>query len=112
MRARQKMQMFDWIIWVCLAAIGVYLGLAIDAMVDLARMGAWQSIIVTLALFVGWIVLFLLLMRVFEFISTGSFSPPKQLQKRRKPLALLFALPVGITIGLIGAQIGLQDLLL
>lgn len=112
MRARQKMQIFDWMIWTCLAAIGIFLGLAIDAMVDLARIGAWRSIIVTLALFGGWIVFYLLLIRVSEFISTGRFSAPKQLQKPRKPLALLFALPAGIIIGLIGAQVGLQDLLI
>jgi hypothetical protein len=112
MRERQKMQTFDWFIWVALAAMGIFLGLAIDGMFDLARTGSWRTIIVTLVLSGCWIVFYLLLERVFEFISTGRFSVPKQTQKRYKPLALLFGLPIGIIIGVIGAQFGLSDMLL
>jgi len=106
------MQTFDWLIWAGLAATGVFLGFAIDGMFDLARTGSWRSILVILVLAGCWTGFYLLSLRVFEFISTGRFSAPRQLQKPRKPLALIFGLPIGIVIGVIGAQFGLSDLLL
>ncbi len=111
MRQRQSMQMFDWFNWAALAAIGVFLGLALDGLVDLAFLGAWGSIIVILALSAGWLVFYFLIERVMNFISIGRFSAPQQLRKLRKPLALHFALPIGIIIGLIGAQFGLRELI-
>lgn len=112
MRPRQSMQMFDWINWIAILAVGVFLGLAINGLVDLAAVGAWGSIMVILGLCAGGLVLYFLIERVINFISIGRFSAPQQLQKPRKPLALFFALPIGIIIGVIGAQFGLGDLLL
>ncbi len=112
MRTRQKMQTFDWFNFAALFAVGVFLGLAIDGLFALAAMGAWSSILMIIAVSAGFIVFYVILERVFEFISTGRLSAPRQLQKPRKPLILLFGLPLGITIGIIGAQFGLDDLLL
>lgn len=112
MRKRQKMQTFDWFNFAALVAVGVFLGLAIDGLFALATMGAWGSILMIIALSAGFIVVYLILERVFEFISTGRLSAPRQLQKPRKPLVMVFGLPLGIIIGIIGAQFGLADLLL
>ncbi len=112
MSKRQEMQTFDWLNWAALVAIGVFLGLAIDGMVDLAATGSWRSIIIILGVFGCWYIFYLLSERLFQFISTGRFSAPKQLQARPRPLALLFGLPFGIIIGVIGAQLGLGDMLL
>ncbi|MCK0095271.1 hypothetical protein MWU60_06785 [Yoonia sp. F2084L] len=112
MKQRQKMQTFDWFNWLALVAIGVFLGLVIDGFVDLATVGAWGSILMLLGLSAAGVVFYLFVERVMNFISIGRFSQPQQLQKPRKPLALHFALPVGIIIGLIGAQFGLADLIL
>jgi hypothetical protein len=106
------MQTFDWLNWAALVAVGVMLGLVIDGMVDLAETGSWRSIIIILVVFGCWCIFYLLLERLFNFIFIGRLSAPKQLQKPRKPLALLFALPIGIIIGVIGAQFGLGELLL
>jgi len=112
MRERQKMQTFDWVIWAALVAMGGFLGMAINGMVGLARAGSWWSIVIVLVPFGGWLVFYLLSLRLGTFISTGRFSEPKQLQKRRKPLMLLLGLPLGLLIGVIGAQFGLDRLLL
>ncbi len=112
MKKRQKMQTFDWFHWAALVAIGVFLGLAIDGLVDLATVGAWGSIIMILGLSAGALVFYFLIERVINFISIGRFSEPQQLRKPRKPLALSFALPNGIIIGVIGAQFGLANLIL
>ena len=112
MKKRQKMQTFDWFHWAALVAIGVFLGLAIDGLVDLATVGAWGSIIMILGLSAGGLVFYFLIERVINFISIGRFSEPQQLQKPRKPLALSFAPPNGIIIGVIGAQFGLANLIL
>ncbi len=111
MRERQKMQTFDWFNWAGLFVIGVLLGLVIDGMVDLASTGSWRSIIVIIVLFGGWFIFYLLMERVFNLFSIGRWSAPRQLQKPRKPLALHFALPIGIAIGVIGAQFGLADMI-
>jgi hypothetical protein len=112
MRTRQKMQTFDWFSFAALVAVGVFLGLVIGGLFALAAIGAWGSILMIIALSAGFIVFYLILERVFEFISTGRFSAPRQLQKPRKPLVMVFGLPLGIIIGIIGAQFGLGDLLL
>lgn len=112
LRARQKMQTFDWFLWAALVAAGVFIGLAVNGLFVLAVMGAWGSIVTTLAVAACGIVFYLLIERIFNFISTGRWSLPRQLQKPRKPLVLLFGLPLGILIGLIGAQFGLSELLL
>lgn len=112
MRERQKMQTFDWLIFAGLAAVGLYLGVALDGMVALASTGSWSSVILILVLSAGGIVFYLLAQGVFEFISTGRFSAPKQLQKPRKPLALILALPLGLIVGMVGAQFGLSKMLL
>jgi len=111
MHERQKMQSFDWLIFVCLVAVGTYLGSAIDSMIDLARAGSWWSILFVLFLFACALAFYLLSGAVLEFLSTGRFTAPKQLQKRRRPLALLLAVPAGIVIGIIGAQFGLTEML-
>ncbi|WP_157058985.1 hypothetical protein [Loktanella sp. 5RATIMAR09] len=112
MKPRQSMQMFDWLNSIALVAVGVFLGVAIDGLVDLATVGAWGSIIMILGLSAGGLVFYVLIERVINFISIGRFSEPQQLQKPRKPLALYFALPIGIIIGVIGAQFGLAELIL
>ncbi|MEL6641909.1 MAG: hypothetical protein AAFP98_11460 [Pseudomonadota bacterium] len=105
------MQTFDWFNWAALAVIGVLLGFAIDGLLDLAAAGAWGSIIVLLSISAGWLVFYFLWERLMNFVFIGRFSQPQQLQKPRKPLALHFALPIGIVIGVIGAQFGLSELM-
>lgn len=112
MKPRPSMQMFDWLNWIGIFVVGVLLGIAFNGLFGLATVGAWGSIIMILGLSAGGLVSFFLIERVINFISIGRFSEPQQLRKLRKPLALYFALPIGIIIGAIGAQFGLAELIL
>lgn len=112
MRKRPKMQGFDWFHGAALAAVGLFLGFALEGMARLAMAGSWLGIIGILVPFAGFLVFYVFLERITEFISTGRFFLPKQSVKEHKPLGVLFSLPLGILIGVVGAQFGLQDMLL
>lgn len=112
MRERRKMQTFDWLNWAALVAIGVFLGLAIDAMVESVKAGYWRTTLFTLFVFGCWFLFYLFLERLFDFIFSGRFFATKQKLRKPMPFALVFSLPLGITIGAIGAQFGLNELLL
>ena len=112
MKPRPSMQVFDWLNWIGIFAVGVFLGMALDSLIDLANVGAWGSIFMLLGLSTAGLIAFFLMERMINFIAIGRFSEPKQLRKLRKPLALSFALPIGIITGVIGAQFGLANLIL
>ncbi len=112
MSERRKMQGFDWFNAAAIVAIGVFLGLAIDGMVDLVGTPFWPLIIIIPVIFGCWYVFYLFLERVSDWLFTGRFFVTKQKINKRKPLTLLFSLPIGIVIGVVGAQFGLGDMLL
>ncbi len=112
MKKRGRMQAFDWLISAALVAIGVHLGLVIDSMINLWGTQFWLSGIITLLLFGCWFVFYLFLERLFDLVFDGRFFAPKQTLRLRKPLVLVFSLPIGIVIGLVGGQFGLREILL
>ena len=113
MSERRKMQGIDWVIGASSVAVGLFLGLAVGEWVKMEGIARWLTIIYIFIPF-GFVFLFIFFLdevtdRVFF---TGVKSSAAKREKRRKPLALLLTLPVGLVIGAIGAQFGLSELLL
>jgi len=107
------MQAGDWFNGAAILAVGVFLGLAADSMVDLAGTASWPLITIIPVLFGGAFLCVVLLDSLIDRVFPSGVKPSsKTLAKKRKPFALLMSLPAGIAIGVIGAQLGLSDLLL
>lgn len=113
MSNRPRMEPGDWINAALILAVGLFLGLALSNMIRLASTPSWPLVILIPALF-GAVLLFdRMIGGLFEKIfPSGLRSASISKGKKRKPLALLGSLPMGIIIGLIGAEFGLDDLLL
>lgn len=113
MRHRRSMGLWDWINSAAFLAMGVFLGLAVNAMVQLVGTPFWPFIVIIPLLFGGVLLLDDLLDRLTGRILPGGVKPaPESHPKARRPLVLLLSLPMGLAIGLIGAQVGLGDILL
>ena len=113
MANRRKMQIGDWFNGAGLLAVGVFLGLAVANMVQLIGTIFWPVIIVIPVLFGGFFLLVLLLDGLVDRIFGSGIKPaPNSKAKQRRPLTLLFCLPLGVVIGVIGAQFGLDNILL
>ena len=113
MRERHKMQLFDWVIAAGLLAVGFYLGLAVGALLQLDGFAFWFTIIYVFIPF-GFVFLFIYFMDdLADRIFSGARKPAhlKHTQKR-KPLALLLSLPIGLVVGVIGSQVGLTEFFL
>lgn len=109
MNARRRMEIGDWANGAALFGVGVCLGLVIDALLQLSGTAFWFMAIIIVVLFGAVLVFDTLLNALFERIFPIGIKPSGK--KERKPLALVFCVPTGIVIGLIGAQFGLTELL-
>lgn len=113
MTNRRRMISGDWTNAALLLAVGFFLGLAGSNMVKLLGTPFWPLVILIPALFGGVVLFDMLLDRVVNRILPSGLKPATQPKtKERKPLALLFSLPAGFLIGLIGATLGLDKILL
>ena len=113
MSDRHKMQLFDWVIAAGLCAVGVYLGLALAALITIDGAAFWLTVIYVLIPF-AFVFLFIYYMNdLGDWIFSGKIksSAPARMRKRR-PVLLYFSVPAGVIIGVIGAQLGLGELLL
>jgi hypothetical protein len=113
MSDRQKMNSFDWIVAAALLAVGVYLGLALAGLIGLEGVAFWNTVIYVLISF-GFVFLFIYYMGdISDRVLNGTKTPASVKRwRRRKPVALLLSLPVGVVIGVVGSRFGLSDLLL
>ncbi len=112
MSDRRRMRIGDWLNGAAFLAIGVFLGLAADGMAGLAGTAFWPMIIIIPVLFGGVFLFLLFFDRVVDRIFSSGIKPASRPRtKDRKPLVLLLSLPTGIAIGMIGAQLGLGELL-
>ena len=110
---RRSMQFGDWINAAALLAVGVFLGLAIEGLVQLIGSPFLPQALLTVLLFAGVFLLYLALDALVERVFNTGVKPARLARKKeRKPLALLLSLPAGLVIGVIGAQFGLRGLLL
>lgn len=113
MSDRCKMQVGDWLNGAAILAAGVFLGIAIDAMLDLAGTAFWPLIILIPVLIGGGFLGVLFFDRLVDrFFPSGIRPASRPGTGKRRPLALLLSLPAGIIIGVIGAQLGVSDMLL
>lgn len=112
-KQRRHMSVFDWLNAAALLAVGLFLGLAIEKLLQLHGFAFWVTGIGTFLMFGAVILLDWLIEWLFERVFPSGINPSKK-QKAigRRPLALLLSLPFGIIIGILGAQLGLSDFLL
>ena len=110
MSERRRMQIGDWINAGFLLVIGVYLGFAVDGLLQLATTSFWPMVIILLLMFVGIFLFELLVDKLFNRIfPIGVRSANKSEAKRPKPLTILLSLPAGVTLGIVLARLGLAD---
>lgn len=111
---RRKMVLVDWLNSAGLCLVGLYLGLAVQSMLQLVGTAFFWPVLIFCIIM--WVAM-LLFANVFDWISDRIFSngikPAKNPSaKERKPFALLLSLPLGIVTGVILAELGLRDTLL
>ena len=107
------MRIGDWVNGAVICVVGVYLGLAVDGMTELAGTEFWPVIIIVPVLFGGAFLFVLAFDGLIDRIFPSGIKPAsRQHAKQRKPLALLLCLPIGIATGVILARLGLGQALL
>ena len=113
MENRREMQVGDWANGAAIFAVGVFLGLAIYHLAQLVGTAFWPLIVIIPVLFGGVFLLNLKFDNLIDRIFPNGIKPARKPHaKQRKPLVLLLSLPTGIIIGVIGAMLGLGDVLL
>jgi hypothetical protein len=110
MSDRQPMDPFDWLIASLLAAVGLFLGIAVHFMTQLSEAAFWPVAIISFVLFFGIVAFHRILLRVAERIFSGKIRAGRHTKPRgKKPLALLLAVPVGLVGGMVVGWLGLGD---
>ncbi|MDU8942309.1 hypothetical protein [Ovoidimarina sediminis] len=113
MTTRRSMTFGDWVNAAALAAVGLFLGLALHYLFQLKSSAFWVTGIVTLLLFGGVFLASLAFDAAVDRLFFGGVKPADPPEGwRRKPLPRLLSLPAGVAIGVIGGQFGLGALLL
>lgn len=113
MDSRRIMTIGDWLNSAALLVIGVYLGLALEKLFQLDGVAFWV-VGIGIPIIFGGVLLF---GQLFDGLTDRLFPSGvkriyKPQTKKRRPLALLLALPIGIIIGVAGAQFGLSEMIL
>lgn len=109
---RRRMEMGDWLNAVALLAVGFYLGLALDGLLQLDGAAFWIAAAGMPIMFWGLIAVARVIDGLIDRIFPGGVKPARAPPpKERKPLAVLFSVPAGVAAGLVGAQFGLSGLL-
>jgi len=110
MTDRRPMDLFDWIIAACLAAMGLFLGLAAHAMTQLSAAAFWPVAIMAVVLFFGILAFDRIVVSVGERIFSGKIRAGRHTKpKGRRPLALLLAVPFGLGTGMALGWLGYGD---
>jgi hypothetical protein len=108
MKVRRPMTGMDWINAVFLLAVGLFLGLAVDAMSQLSALAFWSVALMSVALFGGMVVFSEALDRVIDAIFPSGIRPPRSPKPQGpRPLPLLLSLPAGVVLGMILGSLGL-----
>lgn len=114
MENRRKMVLGDWFngAWLCI--IGLYLGLVVHGLSQLAGTALFWPMLIFIMIMWGGMCLFdNVINRFFDWMFPNGIKPAKNPPaKERKPLARLLSLPCGIVLGVILAEFGLRDTLL
>lgn len=101
MSDRRAMDSFDWLIAVFLAAMGLFLGIALHFMTQLSAAAFWPVAIASVVLFIGIVAFDRLLYWVSERIFSGKIRAGRHTKpKGGRPLALLLAVPFGLLGGM------------
>lgn len=112
MRSRRSMRVGDWFNGLSILGIGVLIGVIVDMLFQLSGTAFWISAIGAPLIGGGVIFLGTIIDKLFDKLFPSGFKKPRTSKaKERKPFAILLSLPVGIVIGIIGAQFGLGDAL-
>jgi hypothetical protein len=117
MSERRGMEPEDWLGAGFNVAIGLFLGLALNGLLQLVVDGFWPLALIVAVLSAGAVlVLFAfdgLVGRLIERLLPSGIRPSQSPQKEhRKPMARLMSLPAGILFGVILAQFGLTQTIL
>ncbi len=110
MSDRRAMTLTDWLSAGALAAVGLFLGIAVQFMTQLSAAAFWPVVIIGALGFFGILAFDHVLDRVSERIFSGKIRAGAHTRpKGRRPLALLLALPVGLLAGLVLSWLGYGD---
>ena len=103
----------DWVNATFLIAIGFFLGLAADGMMQLVTTAFWPVVVITVLLFVGVLLFDSLLSRLSELIFPSGIKPARNPKKKGPmPLPLLLSIPAGMLIGIVIARLGFGSAIL
>lgn len=111
------MEPADWLNATVNVAIGLFLGLALNGLLQLVADGAWAvaAIIAGLSVGVAVVLIFFdgLIGRVFERVFPSGIRPAHSPgAEAPKPISRLLSLPLGMVLGVILAQLGLTNAIL
>jgi hypothetical protein len=113
MTERRAMTWSDWLNAGALAAVGLFLGIAVQLMTQLSAAAFWPVLILSMMGFFGVIAFDRVLDWVSERIFSGKIRAGKHTRpKGRRPLALLLAVPVGLVAGFALSWLGYGDAIL
>ncbi|MCT4685272.1 MAG: hypothetical protein N4A39_16235 [Roseicyclus sp.] len=110
MSDRRAMTVTDWLNAGALAAVGLFLGIAVQLMTQLSAAVFWPVVIISALGFFGLLALDSVLDRVSERIFSGKIRAGTHTRpKGRRPLALFLAVPVGLLAGFVLSGLGYGD---
>jgi hypothetical protein len=110
MTDRRRMEWGDWINAAFLGAMGLFLGLAGHLMTQLSPAAFWPVAIIGIVLFFGIIAFDQILDWISGRIFSSGIRAGRQTKpKGKRPLALLLAVPSGLSLGLAMGWLGLAD---
>jgi hypothetical protein len=117
MSERRGMEAEDWLSAGFNVVIGLFLGLAVNGLLELIVDGFWLFALIVAVLGAGaaWVLLAFegVMDRLFERIFPSGIRPSQSPRpERRKPIARLMSMPAGILLGVILAQMGLTQAIL
>ena len=110
---RRSMQVGDWANAAVNIVLGVFLGVVIDGLLQLATTAFWPVAVIAPLLFAGVILLERVTDKLIDPIFPSGVRPARKPRaKGRKPLLRLLSLPVGLIVGMALARLGLGDAIL
>jgi FtsH-binding integral membrane protein len=113
MNDRRAMTWTDWLNAGGLAAVGLFLGIALHLMTQLSAAAFWPVLIISIVGFFGVIAFDRVLDWVSERIFSGKIRAGKHTKpKGRRPLAMLLAVPFGLLVGFSLSWLGYGDAIL
>ena len=110
MSDRRAMTLTDWLYAGALAAVGLFLGIAVQLMTQLSAAVFWPVVILSALGFFGILAFGTVLDRVSERLFSGKIRAGAHTRPRgRRPLALLFAVTAGLLAGVLFSRLGHAD---